>query len=408
MNHVELLMPAGSPKTLPIALAYGADAVYAGSEALSLRAKADNFPDPVLKESIRYTHGLGKKFYLAVNIFAREEDLEEAARFFETISRWEDQPDALIVSDFGILRLARRILPGMPLHISTQTNSTNSETIRFWQEQGAGRVVCARELSLEEIAAIRRKLPPDMELEAFVHGSMCMAYSGRCLISSFLTGREANRGACTQPCRWEYAVCEEKRPGVYMPIEEDSRGTYLFNARDLCMIEHLPALLEAGLSSLKVEGRMKNELYVATIARAYRLALDALAESRAAYEALLPWLRQEVLKCTTRDYCTGFYFGPPSPADYHYQSSAYRQDYTYLGLAERDAKGFFIRQKNKFSAGEAIEAIRPGGENLPLTVDFFETEAGERRESCPHPEEKLYIHTGVALREFDVLRKENI
>ena len=402
----ELLMPVGSPEALPLALVYGADAVYLGSDALSLRAKAQNFDDEALQEAILYTHHAGRKLYLAVNIFAREADLAQAEQLFRTLAAWEDKPDALIVSDFGIIRLARRILPEVPLHISTQTNSTNSEAIRFWQEQGASRVVCARELSLAEIAAIREKLPPDMELEAFVHGSLCMAYSGRCLISSFLTGREANRGLCTQPCRWQYAVSEEKRPGLYMPIEETERGTYLFNAKDLCMIEHLPRLMEAGICSFKVEGRMKNELYIATIARAYRLALDALAEGRAAYEALLPRLKQEVLKCTTRDYGTGFYFGPPAPEDYNYQSSAYRQDWRYLGLVEEDAKGLFIRQKNKFSAGEVIEAIRPGGEDLALSVDYFETEEGERRESCPHPEEKLYIHSGVRLQKFDILRKE--
>ena len=404
----ELLIPVGSPEALPIALAFGADAVYLGSDALSLRAKAENFSDRRLREALRYTHERGKKLYLAVNIFAREADLAQAEQLFETLAAWEEKPDAFIVSDFGIIRLARRILPEVPLHISTQTNSTNSETIRFWQEQGASRVVCARELSLAEISAIREKLPPEMELEAFVHGSLCMAYSGRCLISSFLTGREANRGLCTQPCRWQYAISEEKRPGLYMPLEETERGTYLFNAKDLCMIEYLPRLIQAGICSLKVEGRMKNELYIATIARAYRLTMDALAESPAAYEALLPWLKEEVLKCTTRDYCTGFYFGPPAPEDYNYQSSAYRQDYRYLGLVEEDAGGLFIRQKNKFLAGESIEAIRPGGENIPLTVDYFESEEGERRESCPHPEEKLYIHTGVRLQAFDILRKENL
>ena len=405
----ELLIPVGSPESLPIALAYGADAVYLGSDALSLRAKAANFTDEALREAIRYTHALGKKLYLAVNIFARDEDLAQARRLFEMLAAAPDQPDAFIISDFGMIRLARQILPEMPLHISTQTNSTNSQTMAFWQEQGASRVVCARELSLAEIKEISQKLPPGMELEAFVHGSMCMAYSGRCLLSSYLTGREANRGLCTQPCRWEYAVSEEKRPGVYFPIEETERGTYLFNAKDLCMIAYLPQLTEAGISSLKVEGRMKNELYIATIARAYRLALDALSKSREAYEALLPRLKEEVLKCTTRDYCSGFYFGPPTGDDYNYDSSAYRQDYIFLGMVEQDEKGLFIRQKNKFLAGEKIEAIRPSGEDLPLVIDYFETETGERRDACPHPGEKLYIHTHqVELKAFDVLRKEHV
>ena len=298
MNIPELLMPVGSPAVLPVALQYGADAVYLGSDALSLRAKADNFTDEALQEAIRYTHSLGKKLYLTVNIFAHEEDLKAARALFSMLNVWTDRPDAFIVSDFGIFRLANTLCPSVPVHISTQTNSTNSETFRFWYEQGVRRVVGARELSLTELTALKKHIPEEMEIEAFVHGSMCMSYSGRCLISNFLNGRDANRGLCTQPCRWQYYLCEETRPGEYMPIEENERGTYLYNSRDLCMISYLPELIQAGVSSLKVEGRMKNELYVGTIARAYRLALDALSESEEAYRRLLPWCEEEVLKVT--------------------------------------------------------------------------------------------------------------
>lgn len=402
----ELLMPVGSPSVLPLALKYGADAVYLGSDALSLRAKADNFTEEALREAVRYTHSLGKKLYLAVNIFAHEGDLDGARRLFSELSAADDRPDAFIISDLGILRLAGRLCPQVPVHISTQTNSTNSETLCFWYELGVRRVVCARELSLEELKEIRRRIPADMEIEVFVHGSMCMSYSGRCLISNFLNGRDANRGLCTQPCRWKYYLCEETRPGEYLPVEESERGTYLYNSRDLCMISHLPALLEAGAASLKVEGRMKNELYVATVARAYRRALDALAESEEAYRRILPWCEAEVLKVTTRDYCTGFYFGRPGAEAQNFESSAYRQDYRFLGVAEEDEKGIFIRQKNKFSAGEHIQAIRPDGSDQELTVDAFCTEAGERRLSCPHPGEKLYLKTNAVLKESDILREE--
>lgn len=408
MNIPELLMPVGSPAVLPVALQYGADAVYLGSDALSLRAKADNFTDEALQEAIRYTHSLGKKLYLTVNIFAHEEDLKAARALFSMLNVWTDRPDAFIVSDFGIFRLANTLCPSVPVHISTQTNSTNSETFRFWYEQGVRRVVGARELSLTELTALKKHIPEEMEIEVFVHGSMCMSYSGRCLISNFLNGRDANRGLCTQPCRWQYYLCEETRPGEYMPIEENERGTYLYNSRDLCMISYLPELIQAGVSSLKVEGRMKNELYVGTIARAYRLALDALSESEEAYRRLLPWCEEEVLKVTTRDYCTGFYFGKPGPGAQNYASSSYRQDYRFLGILRQDRDGFYIRQKNKFSVGETVEAIRPDGSQVPFSVDAFITENGERLESCPHPGQKLYLKTSASLRDYDLLREKQV
>ena len=406
-KKTELLMPVGSPAVLPLVLAYGADAVYLGSEALSLRAKAANFSDEALQEALFLVHEQKKRLYLAVNIFAHEADLEDAKALFERIAGWKDRPDAFIVSDPGIFRLAGRLCPDVDVHISTQANSTNSETFLFWAKAGARRIICARELSLSEIASIRAKLPDEVEIEAFVHGSMCMSYSGRCLISNFLNDRDANRGLCTQPCRWQYFLCEEKRPGEYFPIEESERGTYLYNSRDLCMIGHLPELISAGVCSLKVEGRMKNELYLATVARAYRQALNALDEGEEAYRALLPKLEEDVYKCTTRDYCSGFYFGRPGPEAQNFSSSAYRSDYRFLGMVQEDEKGPYILQKNKFEAGDRIEAIRPDGSDLSLTVRAFENEDGSLQSSCPHPGQKLYLHTDTVLKPFDILREKN-
>ncbi|MBQ4425717.1 MAG: U32 family peptidase [Lachnospiraceae bacterium] len=403
----ELLMPAGSPRVLETVLRYGADAVYLGSEALSLRAKARNFSDEELKEALALTHGLGKKLYLTVNIFAHNEDLPDAEKLFRMIDGWTDKPDAFIISDFGLIRMAKRLCQSVPLHISTQTNSTNYETFLFWYELGARRVVCARELSLSELAELRARLPQDLEIECFVHGAMCMSYSGRCLISNFLTGRDANRGSCTQPCRWEYYLCEETRPGQYMPVEETERGTYLYNSKDLCMIEYLPELIRTGAASLKVEGRMKTELYGATVARAYRMALDDLSESEALYREHLPRYRAEVQKCTTRSFCTGFYFGRPDASAQNYESSEYFKDYIYLGTVEKDERGLYLRQKNRFFCGDAVEAIRADGSDIPCRILSFETENGEIQESCPHPGQKLYLHSDAPLREHDILRKEN-
>ena len=404
MSKAELLLPAGSPDTLNAALRYGADAVYMGGGSLSLRAKADNLEEEELSAALRLTHSLGKKLYLAVNIFAHNEDLPKAEAYFCELARLEDKPDALIISDFGILGLARELCPEIPVHISTQTNSTNYETFRFWYRMGVRRVVCARELSLTEIREIREHVPEDMELECFVHGAMCMSYSGRCLISNYLTGRDANRGACTHPCRWKYALTEETRPGVYMPIEEDDRGSYLYNSKDLCMVEHLPELLDAGVSSLKVEGRMKNALYVATVARAYRLALDMCERDREAYRNHASWFAYEAGKCTSREFTTGFYFGKPGPDSQNYRSADYNRDCLYLGMLEQDEKGLFFRQKNKFCVGDWIEVIRPNGSNSLQKVKSLTSEDGTAQEACPHPLQKLYLETDGQLHEYDILR----
>ena len=402
----ELLMPAGSPRVLETVLRYGADAVYLGSEALSLRAKARNFSDEELKEALALAHGLGKKLYLTVNIFAHNEDLPDAKKLFRMIDGWADKPDAFIISDFGLIRMAKRLCPEVPLHISTQTNSTNYETYLFWHELGAKRVVNARELSLDELKETRAKIPADMEMESFVHGAMCISYSGRCLMSAYMTGRSANRGECTHPCRWKYALVEETRPGEYMPVEENERGTYIFNSRDLCMIDHIPELVDAGIDSFKVEGRMKTALYVATVARAYRHAIDDFFEDPGKYREKLQWYKDEVGKCTHRTFTTGFFFGKPGSDAQIYDSSTYVKDYTYFGFVDGcNEKGMYrLSQRNKFSVGDKLTAIRPDGTDLEFTVLSMEDEAGAEMESCPHPKQIFYIRTDEVLRNGDIIR----
>ena len=404
MKKPELLMPAGSLDILKTVITYGADAVYLGGEMLSLRAKAKNFTMPEIKEGIRFAHEHGAKVYVAANIFAHNWDLKAAMKFFLLLNNY--QPDALIISDPGLFTLAQSLVPNIPVHISTQANNTNYGTYLFWHKQGVKRVVAARELSIEELKEIKANIPDDMEIEAFVHGAMCISYSGRCLISNFLTGRDANQGACTHPCRWKYHLVEETRPGEYMPVFEDQHGTYLYNSQDLCMIDHIPELVDAGISSFKVEGRMKTALYAATVARAYRAAIDDYAEDPETYYKKLPWYRDEVGKCTTREFCTGFYFERPGAEAQIYDSNTYSTEWTYLGTIEEQEGRPFLLQKNKFSVGEEVEVMRPDGSNLPAEVKGLVTESGEAVESAPHPGQKLFIDLGIPLMPYDILRKK--
>ena len=405
MRKTELLMPAGSLEVLKTAVIYGADAVYAGGEAFGLRAKARNFTMEELKEGAAFAHRRGAKLYITANILAHNQDLEEAEGYFEELKQVE--PDALIISDPGMFVLARRVLPETDIHISTQANNTNYGTYRFWHELGAKRVVSARELSLREIGEIRRRIPEDMEIESFVHGAMCISYSGRCLLSNYFTGRDANQGACTHPCRWNYAVVEETRPGEYMPVYENERGTFLFNSKDLCMIEHIPELLEAGIDSFKVEGRMKTALYVATVARAYRKAIDDFQADPALYQKNREWYKEEIGKCTNREFTTGFYFGKPGSDSQIYDSSTYVKDYTYLGTAgEKDANGRVrLEQKNKFSVGETIEVMKPDGRNLQAQVQGIYNEEGESQDSAPHARQIVYVQLDAETEPWDILRR---
>ncbi len=404
MKKPELLMPAGSLEVLKTVITYGADAVYLGGEVLSLRAKAKNFTMPEIKEGIRFAHEHGAKVYVAANIFAHNQDMRAAMKFFLLLNNYK--PDALILSDPGLFLLAQSLVPEIPIHISTQANNTNYGAWLFWQKQGVKRLVAARELHLAELSEIRANIPEDMEMEAFVHGAMCISYSGRCLISNYLTGRDANQGECTHPCRWKYALMEETRPGEYMPVEEDGRGTYLYNSKDLCMIGHIPELLDAGVDSLKVEGRMKNALYAATVTRAYRAAIDDYLEDPEKYYRHLPWYQEEVQKCTTRPFCTGFYFGKPDGASQIYEESTYQKDWVYLGTVEMEEGRPFLLQKNKFSVGDELEVMRPDGSNLPVTVRALATEEGQPVESAPHPGQKLFLDLGIPLMAYDILRRK--
>ncbi len=406
MRKPELLIPAGSLEVLKTAVLYGADAVYLGGEAFGLRAKAKNFSMEEIREGIAFAHERGVRVYITANILAHNEDLEGVEAYFHELKAFP--PDALIISDPGVFALARRILPEMDIHISTQANNTNYGTYQFWWNLGAKRVVSARELTLEEIREIRRHIPEEMEIESFIHGAMCISYSGRCLLSNYFVGRDANQGSCTHPCRWKYAVMEESRPGEYMPVEENARGTFIFSSRDLCMIEHIPELIESGIDSFKIEGRMKTALYVAAVARTYRKAIDDYLESEALYQKNLPWYKEEIGKCTCREFSTGFYFGKPSENGQIYQSSTYIKNYTYLGTVEAvDEQGRCrIEQKNKFTVGETIEVMKPGGRNLEVKVKGIWDEEGKSQESAPHARQILWVELEAEPEPYDLLRRK--
>ncbi len=404
MRKTELLIPAGSLEVLKIAVLYGADAVYIGGEAFGLRAKAQNFSLEEMGEGIRFAHSRGVKVYVTANILAHNRDLAGVEEYFRELK--ELGPDALIISDPGVFLIARRVLPGMEIHISTQANNTNYQTYRFWWELGAKRVVCARELSLEEIKEIRENIPREMEIESFIHGAMCISYSGRCLLSNFLAGRDANQGSCTHPCRWQYSLSEENRPGEYFPVFENERGTFIFNSKDLCMIEHIPELMEAGIDSFKIEGRMKTALYVAVTARTYRKAIDDFNQDPEVYRKNLGWYKEEIGKCTCRQFSTGFYFGKPGKAGQIYENSTYIKNYTYLGTVEEVSRDGLCRieQKNKFSVGDVIQVMKPDGRNLAATVKGIFNEDGKAQESAPHAKQALWVDLGAELSQYDILR----
>lgn len=405
-RKLELLIPASSLEVLKIAVIYGADAVYIGGEAFGLRAKAKNFTLEEMKEGIEFAHAHDCKVYVTANILAHNYDLDGARQYFKELK--QIGPDALIISDPGMFTIAKEELPDIDIHISTQANNTNYMTYQFWWKQGAKRVVSARELSLNEIKQIREHIPDEMEIETFMHGAMCISYSGRCLLSSFMAGRDANRGACTHPCRWKYSIVEESRPGEYMPVYENERGTYIFNSKDLCMIEHIPEMLNAGIDSFKIEGRMKTALYVATVARTYRLAIDEFIQDENLYKKRIPFYKSEISKCTYRQYTTGFFFGKPDENTQIYDTNTYIKEYTYLGIVgEQNAQGLYhIEQRNKFSVGETIEVMRPNGDNILVTVKRITDERGVDMESAPHPKQQLYIDLGVKLEQYDVLRRK--
>lgn len=404
-RHPELLIPASSLEVLKTAVIFGADAVYIGGEAFGLRAKAKNFSKEDMAEGIKFAHEHDVKVYVTANILAHNSDLAGAREYFRELG--EMNPDGLIIADPGMFMLAGEECPHIERHISTQANNTNYETYKFWHKLGATRVVSARELSLEEIKEIRANIPDDLEIETFVHGAMCISYSGRCLLSNYFTGRDANQGACTHPCRWKYSIVEETRPGEYMPVYENERGTYIFNSKDLCMIEHIPELLEAGVDSLKIEGRMKTALYVATVARTYRKAIDDYQKDPALYKKNMPWYLEQISNCTYRQFTTGFFFGKPDETTQIYDNNTYVKEYTYLGIIGEEKDGTYrIEQRNKFSVGEKIEVMKPNGDNVEVTVKRILTEDGEEQESAPHPKQILYVDLGISVDRYDILRRQ--
>ena len=409
MRKIELLVPASSLEVLKIAVIYGADAVYIGGEAFGLRAKAKNFSMEEMAEGIAFAHAHNVKVYVTANILAHNYDLDGVRKYFEELNNMKpDRPDALIIADPAIFMIAKEVCPEIERHVSTQANNTNYGTYQFWHKLGATRVVSARELSLKEIKEIRNNIPDDLEIETFIHGAMCISYSGRCLLSNYFTGRDANKGACTHPCRWKYAVVEEKRPGEYLPVYENERGTYIFNSKDLCMIEHIPDLVDAGIDSYKIEGRMKTALYVATVARTYRKAIDDYLESPDKYEANMPWYLEQISNCTYRQFTTGFFYGKPTEETQIYDNNTYEKGYTYLGIVgPRNEAGMYrIEQRNKVSVGEEIEVMKPNGDNVVVTVKALTDEEGQAMESCPHPKQVFYVDLGIELDEYDILRRK--
>ena len=404
MKKPELLIPASSLEVLKTAVIFGADAVYIGGDAFGLRAKAKNFSPEEMKEGIEFAHEHGVKVHVTVNILAHNYDLDGVEKYLYELK--ELKPDALIIADPGIFMKARRICPEIDIHVSTQANNTNYETYNFWHDLGAKRVVAARELSINEIKEITSKIPDDLEMECFIHGAMCISYSGRCLLSNYFTGRDANKGACTHPCRWKYAVVEEKRPGEYLPVYENDRGTYIFNSKDLCMIEHIPELVDAGVDSCKIEGRMKTALYVATVARTYRKAIDDFFESEEKYKENMPWYLEQISKSTYRQFTTGFYFGKPTYETQIYDNNTYVNEYIYLGIVgEIDNRGYAkFEQRNKFCVGDEIEIMKPDGTDVKVTVRGMYAEDGTPVESCPHSKEIIYVDLSSPAEKYDILR----
>lgn len=410
----ELLIPASSLEVLKTAVRFGADAVYIGGEAFGLRAKAKNFSMEQMEQGIAFAHQHGVKVYVTANILAHNYDLEAAREYVKELASLKpDAPDALIISDPGIYMIAKEVCPQIERHISTQANNTNYQTYRFWWEQGAKRVVSARELSLREISEIRKNIPEEMEIESFIHGAMCISYSGRCLLSNYFTGRDANKGACTHPCRWKYAIVEETRPGQYMPVYENERGTFIFNSKDLCMIEYIPEMIEAGIDSFKIEGRMKTALYVATVARTYRKAIDDYLESEEKYRQNIDWYREEIAKCTYRQFTTGFYFGKTDENSQIYDNNTYVNEYIYLGIIEElktEKSGeqlARIEQRNKFCVGDTIEIMKPDGRNVSTKVEAMFTDEGESVDSAPHSKQVIWLKLSQMPELYDLLRVKN-
>lgn len=399
MKRPELLAPAGDLEKLRTALHYGADAVYLGDSRFSLRGKAGNFQGEGLAEAVAWVHGQSKKAYVTVNIFPHNRDLRQLEEHFDLLN--VVRPDAVILSDPGVFALCRKYAPEVDIHISTQANITNAEAARFWQELGAARLVLSRELTVEEIQQIRSAV--SVELEVFVHGSVCLSYSGRCYISSFLASRSANTGECTNSCRWNYALMEEKRPGEYFPVFEDERGTYILSSKDLCMIQHLPLLAGAGIDSFKIEGRMKGINYVSGVTKVYREAIDLIAEGRA-YEVNQRWLR-ELSMFSSRGYTTGMFFGKQPDEDYNFDGESYRTSHELVGIIHEIKGGIAkIALRNRLDRGDSVEYLSPGLEERLFTVETMKDEEDNELVSARN-EDIIFMRVPQEARQQDLIRR---
>ncbi|MFY9594582.1 MAG: U32 family peptidase [Caldicoprobacterales bacterium] len=404
----ELLAPAGNLEKLKVAFAYGADAVYMSGKQFGLRAFAGNFENDEIRKAIQYAHSIGKKVYITMNIFAHNDDFKGIQEYMEFLS--EIEVDAVIISDPGILSLAREIMPNIPIHMSTQANNTNWYSANFWHEQGVRRIILARELSLKEILEIRQNTPKTLELETFVHGAMCISYSGRCLLSNVFTGRDANRGECAHPCRWKYSIVEEKRPGEYYPVFEDERGTYIMNSKDLCMIEYIPELINAGINGFKIEGRMKSSYYVATVVQAYRKEIDSYFSDPEGYN-MDPDSLEEIKKASHRPFTTGFYFRKPTAQDHQYLDSHYIRQYNFVGMVrgyDREQGLVEVEQRNYFEVGDQLEIMVPGEGYIEYKVNTLLDENRQPILKAPHPQQTVYLPLDREIKPYSIMRKKII
>lgn len=402
----ELLAPAGNLEKLRVAFAYGADAVYMAGKRFGLRAFAGNFQRDEINEAVEYAHSINKKVYVTMNIFAHNEDFKDMDEYMKFLSKIG--VDAAIISDPGILSLAREAMPNVPIHMSTQANNTNWRSAKFWHEQGVKRIILARELSLNEIGQIRENVPDTLEIETFVHGAMCISYSGRCLLSNVFTGRDANRGQCAHPCRWKYSIVEEKRPGEYYPVLEDDRGTYIMNSKDLCMLGHIPQLMGTGIDGFKIEGRMKSSYYVATVVQAYRREMDAYLEDQDGYR-WDPKAIAEIQKASHRAYTTGFYFKKPAGEDHQYSDSSYIRNYDFVGMVlgyDKERGLMEVEQRNAFEVGDVLEIMMPGEDYMDYTVTTILDEEGRPINRAPHPQQRVYLPLDRGITGYSILRRE--
>jgi len=405
LKKPELLAPAGDIDKLKMAIIYGADAVYLGGEEFGLRKASKNFTLDEIDEGVKFAHKRNKKIYVTLNIVPHNEDLIGLEEYVKRLS--DISIDGVIVSDPGVFSVVRRTAPDLPIHLSTQASVTNYETIMFWYNLGVRRIVIARELSLKEIKEIVNKVPKDLEIEAFVHGAMCISYSGRCLLSNYMAGRDANRGACAHPCRWKYYLMEEKRPGEYYPIVENDKGTFIFNSKDLCMIEHIPNLIASGISSFKIEGRVKSQYYVATVVRAYKMAIDKYFENPNNYE-YKEELLNEIKKASNRDFTTGFYFNKPTEKDQVYTSSSYRRNYDFVGLIlnyDEETQLATIEQRNRMFVGDEVEVFGPNKDVFIQKIDNMWNKKGEEIDVAPHPQQIIKMKMKEPVENWDIIRR---